>query len=360
MRVWATALALAGLAGAGCETEAAAAAATEAPAIGPAPMAPLVAVGATTAPAPEATPEDPALVGWLDGCAVDDAGFARPKLYTWTTATRIEELRADRVLLAHGRMPGEMSRFDAEITGDPHPVARHLRLARRGRRYAWITPWPTRMGWEGHDYGEHLVEITLRDGAWFARFAPDAEPRWQVLDEEGRPVPDEEVPRNIGRLAAVYHLASGENAYREVIVVDERHVERWAFATEGMRARVAQDAARLRALAARFEASPPETPADLAAWLREGWPARPGRDAPLVERYRACLALGSPHYLPDPDRLRAMAAAIEAIPSIDPLEHTVRRDWRTGTVVGTRIFCDETAACWEDWHRRGTLPLYVR
>ncbi|MCA9608428.1 MAG: hypothetical protein KC619_22630, partial [Myxococcales bacterium] len=306
------------------------------------------------------TPPDPLLTGWLDGCAVDDESFARLKLYTWTTAERIDELRSDRLLLAHGRMPGEMSRFDAEITGDPYPLAARLRTTRRGRRYAWVSPWPTRMGWEGHDYGEHLVEITLREDAWFARFAPGTPERWRVLDENGRVVPEAEVRQNIGRIAAVYHVASGDNAYREIIVVDERHVDRWAFATPALRDRLRQDAAQLRALAARFERARPTIPEDQAAWLRAGWSRRPADDADLVERYRSCLALGSPLYRPTPERLRGMAAAMEATPSVAPLEHTVRRDRTWGVVMSTRTMCDETTACWETWQRAGTLSIRTR
>lgn len=356
MREWAVAVALVGLS---CAGEPAAASVDDsAPAEAAPAMTPLEA---EPEPVPERdSPEDLALTRWLEGCAVDDGSFRRLKLYTWTTAERISELRSDRVLLAHGRMPGEMSRFDAEITDDRHPVAAHLRHARRGRRYAWIAPWATRMGWEDHDYGAHLVEITLREGAWFARFAPGADERWQVYDEEGQRVPEDEVPRNIGRIAAVYHVASGENAYREVIVVDERHVERWSFATPALRERLSRDAERLRALADRFEAPAPWIPEDFAGWLRAGWTESPAAGASWVERYRSCLALGSSRYVPTAAHLRAMAEAIEAVPAVEPLEHEVRRDRMWGTVLGTRIFCDETAACWEDWHRAGTLPLRAR
>ncbi len=337
----------------GCAGEARAPAAV---AVAPieAPMRPIPSEPLAAAPAAALDP----LVGWLAGCAVDDASFRRHKLYTWTTAARIAELRADRVLLAHGRMPGEMSRFDVEITEDAHPLAAHLRHRRRGRRYAWITPWATRMGWEGHDYGEHLVEITLAADAWVARFAPGTAERWRVIDEAGRVVPEEALAGQLGRIGAVYHVASGEHAYREVIVVDERRVERWALATPTTRARLAVDARNLRDLADRFEAAPPALPAALAPWLRAGWPRAEGTD--LAARYRSCLALGSAHYLPTAAHLRAIAERLEATPEEVPLEHVVETDRWFGVVVGTRIQCDPTAFCWEDWHRAGTLPVAVR
>ena len=309
-----------------------------------APLDPLAPI-----PAPALRPAERPLASWLAGCAVSDGAFARHKLYTWTTAEQIEALRRDHLLLTRGRRDGEMSRFDTEITDDDHPIARHLRRRdRAARRYAWVSPWPTRMGWPERDHGEQLIEVRLRESAWTARFDPsrDGEGRWRVVDAEGRAVPDDEIAPNLARIAAVLHVARGEHAFREIVLVDERQIASWSVATPSIRARLAEDARRLRALASAWESREPDVPAELAAWLREGWASAPD-DASLLDRYRRCLALGSALYAPTAAHVLAIAEALEATPLGEPIEHEVRVDRTFGVVLGSHRVCDPTAGCWD-------------
>lgn len=296
---------------------------------------------------PERARRVEALEGWLGGCAVREASFVAHKLYTWTRAAQIEELRgAPRgPLLSRDRGGGGVpSRFDLALADDPHPLARFLRRAdRRARRFAWPAPWATRQGWEGGDYGDRLIEVTLREGTWTARFDPRATPRWRVLDADGAEVDAREVERAPERVGAVYHVGDGPRAFREVVLVSEARIGRWAYATPALEERARADAARLRELAALWREEPREEVGDLEAWLRAGWAG--AEASSLEDRYRACLALGSEAYAPAPERLEAIAAALEAMPADAPIEREGMRAARRGGPAPSGTWCDPTMGC---------------
>jgi len=292
------------------------------------------------------------LSDWLAGCRVTPDAFVRHKLYTWTRPEQIEELRERRPrLLSRARGGGgEQSLFDLAIADDPHPVARQLRTrSQRARRFAWVTPWPTRMGWEGGDYGDRLIEVTLRQNAWTASFEPRSESRWRVVDSEGQPVPDRDVARHPERVAAVYHVGDGDRAFREVVLVNEAQIERWAYATDAILGRLRSDAEQLRALANHWEGAAPEDVDDFGGWLSQGWlaTAAPAPERSLLERYRSCLALGSDAYAATPEHLRAIAAAIGQVPGDEPLEGVGRAPTRRRPrpSPAQQVYCDPTMGC---------------
>lgn len=296
--------------------------------------------------APSTSPEDEArvlaLTRWLDGCAVRLADPARGKLYSWTTETQVEELRRrGRLLSREASEAGELSGFDARLQADEHPLARFLRSAgHRARRFAWSNPWATRMGWEHGAYGEHLLEIELAEDAWTAIYTPDRDVRWQVLDAEGQPVA-EPTRADFQRIAAVIHHGRGPDpqgrvrVYREAVIVNEQRVARWSVGTESIGLRLQRDAEELRRLATHWRAEPPELATDVAAltaWLEQGW-SHEETEAPVLDRYRRCLALGTTAVRPDPEAAEALAATLADTPMPEPLTQQPRPPRRT---YGTR------------------------
>ena len=320
----------------------------------------VVAPEAPRAPSPEESARIDALQEWLRSCAVTDAHFHQRKLYTWTRAEQIEELRRAPTLLTRSvGATGQPSGFDVSLEGDDSALAVWLRSPRRtARRFAWSVPWATRMGWEEGDYGDRLIAVTLRDGSWVARFAPDEEPRWRVVDADGLEVPLATAERSPERIAVVFHLGRGsdpegrERVYREIVIVNEAQVDRWSVGTEEITARLAHDAEQLRALAEIWRSFPADRPVDvdgLREWLRARWHTS-DPDLSLADAYARCLALGSTEVRPEPDALDAIAAAITDLPAEAPLEHEVltrRAPYGRASAAGaSRTICDPTGGCW--------------
>lgn len=286
------------------------------------------------APEPETVARVEELTRWLGGCAVSPGDAVRSKLYSWTTTEQVDALIDGRRLLSRERHTnGALSGFDRRIAEDDHALSRHLRApGRRARRFAWSNPWAARMGWEHGAYGEELLEITMREDAWYAVYEPDAGEPWRVLDEHGEEVPTARALRHASRIGAVLHVGRGpdpegrERIYREVVIVNERQVERWSVGAESIELRLSRDAERLRALAAHWRTSPTEVPPTVEAltdWLANGWTSDEGED-PVVDAYRDCLAIGSTAYRPDPDAIVSIADALDATPRRDPVSRRPR------------------------------------
>ncbi|MFK7989038.1 MAG: hypothetical protein AB8I08_23675 [Sandaracinaceae bacterium] len=299
------------------------------------------AVEPVAVPEPEPT-DDPeeraALREWLEGCQLPLDDFTRGKVYTWTRAEQIAALRAPRsTLLSRDRSEdGRASGFDVALQDDAHPVARFLRTQRTTRRFAWIAPWATRMGWEEGDYGDRLIAIQLREGAWIARFLPgqNGDARWEVRDADGQTIGAAAVARDPGRVGFVVHFGSGQGVggvtrqFREVVVVNEDRVQAWSVGTEEIAARLRRDAAFLERLAAYWERYPEPRPEDdvtLGAAARTRWRAT-GLGTSLPDLYLGCLALAGTEYVPTPLALREIVRTLEASPMETPLERapTVR------------------------------------
>lgn len=356
------ALALAGLCGLGCE---------EAPAA-PAPAPIEVSAEASTGDAERRAraEETAALTSWLREQSLAEARFFAPRvLYTWTREAQIAELRASPVLLTRSRgAGGARSGFDHALQGDPSPLARHLRSERwSARRFAWTNPWATRMGWPGADYGDRLVRVELRPGAWIARFDPDGPgPRWDVRDAAGEEVSDGAVRAEPWRVAAVYHQGRGpgsdgaERVWREYVLVSEPMIARWSVGDDATSRALARDRARLAVLADRLSALDAQAP-PFEAWSRtlaSRWRREAGGE--LVSLYESALALGSESYLPEPARLFAIARALD-IPAEAELAHAPqayaprthapgasrpRRPAVRRRPMPGQVYCDPTMGCY--------------
>ena len=275
---------------------------------------------------------------WLDRCQVRPDDYVRSKVYTWTRADQIEALRApaQRLLSRSRSVDGVAAAFDQHLEGEAHPLARFLRTRRITRRFAWVAPWATRMGWEGGDYGDRLIAVELREGAWMGRFFPDvedAEERWQVRDADGAIVTPERVRAHPERVGFVFHAASGEapdgtrRAYREVVIVNEDRVQEFSLGTPEIAELLARDAAHLERLAAVLEMESDARPRDvgqLTDAALERWSAQSAATT-LVERYLGCLALAGTEYVPEASTVRSIAAALRGLPQDEELR-------REGTV----------------------------
>lgn len=292
--------------------------------------APVATVGPIESDAARAR-ETAELLTWLRAQSVSEAEFWRPRvLYTWTRAEQVAELRAQPVLLTrtHGRN-GERSGFDHALDRDRSPLARHLRSpGHQARRFAWPRAWATRMGWPGADYGDRLIRIELRSNAWVARFDPDSAEgaRWDVRDAGGEVVTDARVRAEPWRVAAIYHEGRGPGAdgtartFREYVLVSEPAIARVSVGDDATSAMLAADRRELEVLADRLDALEVGSPRfdDWTRRLAPRWDGGDGND--LVALYESALSLGSEHYAPSPQHVRAIAEAL-AIPAETPLAY---------------------------------------
>lgn len=180
----------------------------------------LIGCGTTTveeAPpvAPGVTSDAPEPVGWRDELrrtAVHHGDVARRELFTWTRIEQVAALRRDRRLLTHYRgAEGQIAGFDLRLQHRPNdPVAALLRSDEmRYRRFAWVSPWPTRRGWGERDYGDQLIRVVLAAEAWIGVLDSRDGDGWRFLDLDGRRVPEAHVLASPHRLGAFSTSPSG-------------------------------------------------------------------------------------------------------------------------------------------------------
>ena len=258
---------------------------------------------------------------------------AQRVLYSWTTAEQIAELRADPILLTRTEREG-LGKGYAFIAIDALATrglaVENQLLARVSEafakvRYAWPKPWATRMGWPDEDYGDQLIEITLRPEAWIL-VVVDAV-GMAVIDLQNRPVTAADALAGVGRIGAIYFVrtettGSGSfsqcsGGYREFILGNEAMVERWAIGTEQMRAVIEGDAARFD----RFlEVTRDSAPVDVSAFKSAVACQWAGAATGEMGAYFRSLALASELYLPRPAELATVAETLRAsLFEVDPL-----------------------------------------
>ncbi len=193
----------------------------------------------------------------------DKASLPTRTLYTWTTPEQIEELKADPTLLTRSAdSNGEKGRaadfFHAQA--DVDPLAALLdRPEYAKKRFGWIAPWATLLGWSGEDYGDRLLAITLKPDAWIATVVGYDALQWSFSDVDGNLVAEEDVLGNPRRLAAVYFIDQRDTGYcggtvaragsvfREFFVCNEDMIERWSAFTPELEAELQRNATALGA-----------------------------------------------------------------------------------------------------------------
>jgi hypothetical protein len=257
---------------------------------------------------------------------------ARKVLYSWTTPEQVAELRRDRQLLIRSEQAG-MGRgfaFDVieKMAAGGSELAKRLSTDLFPRiRYAWPSPWATRMGWPGEDYGNQLVRIVLKDSAWTAVLMGGG---LSVIDSAGGPVPLDEALLTPERIGAIFFMKdefvgdgptgpsrtfgpiSNGVRYREFIVGNEAMIEEWSLGTEQILEQLSADIVALSSFLRHLRncgSSPSFLLQDRAASEWVG--SFTGADTETLFYLRS-LALPSEYYLPEVNPIAKIIDTLEA------------------------------------------------
>ncbi|MGZ3474127.1 MAG: hypothetical protein ACXWUG_07230, partial [Polyangiales bacterium] len=218
----------------------------------PAPVAIVVDASVDTSP--------PARAPTLQPHVVTDADFARRVLYTWTTQQQIADLRSsNRLLVATSYAGSGPSRFILDLEDLVRTPAPGLETARAlllhpslsRRRYAWPSPFATRMGLSGKSYGDALIRVVLKDDSLIVRFHPEEKEPFRVVDMKGQPATFDPL-----RVGAVFHVRSSKTAtapFREYVLCNESQIASYEVGTPAIRAELEEEKVLLRALASSVE-----------------------------------------------------------------------------------------------------------
>lgn len=272
----------------------------------------------TPAASPPVSDLDPVLVALAERAVYHDA-FARPLLYTWTTAEQATALRSDRRLLVAEADHGEPSPFIralrllAATDSFADLLLTHPGLVRR--RYAWPSPFATVLGLRERRYGDVLVRIELAPDALVVRFTPGAAVPFALSDMSGEPV--DLAAADPARIAAVYHVHDRDDLpFREYVVINESRIAAWSLSTPELAAAVDADVSLLRSLRTGPLGHLPTAAVEAPA--APAWTAPRERPTPL-DRWHAALAFDNHKYRPTPRNLEAMIAALRAHAAGAPL-----------------------------------------
>jgi hypothetical protein len=256
---------------------------------------------------------------------------ARRTLYTWTTRDQIDELARDRVLLTRTESPDRgASYYEQRLAmrqaeGDRLAVALHDPAFAKAR-FAWASPWPTILGWEGEQWGDELISVVLRPQAWIVVFRT-ARKSFEVIDLDDKPVPLATALANPGRIGAVYFVNDDPGSFvprgtygvmrrmacREYVLCNEKMIESWSARSPVERTALETSARAIDALADWVaEQKKPPAIARLDSAALAAWNAQPGADP--LETYEASLAMPNEFYQPNGWGLRALAKRLREAP----------------------------------------------
>ncbi len=257
---------------------------------------------------------------------------ARRTLYTWTTRAQIEELAKDRVLLTRTESAEHGASYFDQVLDErargKDALARLLRTAAFARaRFAWPAPWSTLLGFPGEDYGDELIQVTLKPDAWIAVLRT-SQPALTVIDLENRPVPAADALAHPARIAAVYFVHDTPKAgyaastagpmerlaYREYVLCNESMIESFAAHTPEIAQEITRSADAMAALGRHLRAHPAPTLLT-ATWnidAKETWALTAPPKAPQA-LYEAALSFPNDLYLPAGEPLLALAAKLRAL-----------------------------------------------
>ena len=262
---------------------------------------------AATAPRPAAT--DP-LVAALAADGVSPDRVARRTLYTWTTSDQVAELVHTNRLLVRDTSPRYGSSYVDYVVhalaAQGEPIAQLLDTTTYAKaRFAWVSPWPTRLGFPGETYGNELIRVTLRPEAIVLALST-ATGTFEAFALDGTRVDHIDPPR----IAALYFVSDAtrpaargvpapQTTYREYVLCNESMIESWEVGTADVRATLDHDANVVDEMARYLRGHPGVPP------LADTWRAS-GPASGIAPAYAAALALDSPSYR-DPAHLATLA-----------------------------------------------------
>ncbi len=300
-------------------------------------------------PATEATPtcssaveDDSNVRALLDSYAITNAPLLRERtLYSWTTAEQIAELRDDPTLLTRSAdSNGEKGRaadlIHEQATTDV--VAELLdRPEYANKRFAWVSPWATLLGWTGEDYGDRLLAMKLKPEAFIATLVGSSPLEWSFSTADGTPIGAEEVLANPHRLAAVYFIdprdsgycggtiANAGSVFREFLVCNESMLESWSAFTPELQAELEQNQSALQAFQVTLTASRcqpwVEGPCH-AAEVLQLWLSPRDELTTTLAYYFSALAFPNGLYEPTAATMGTLLDRLRAVPmNAEPLVH---------------------------------------
>jgi hypothetical protein len=282
---------------------------------------------------------EPKLLAQLKAHAKHHGTPGTRQIYTWTRKDQADAMRKHRWLLTRTMSPERgYAVFDDRLRQVPAlgVVAQLLRRdALKYRRFGWVTPWPTLMGWSSMDYGDQLVRVTLKDEAIIG-VLDSRERGWRFVSVDGAPVQEKVVLDHPERLGAVYHVwhgnreqppLGGAESFREYVLCNESMIARWEMATDALRQEMQGGATMIAELAAHLHRVRRPTPPHLLEWNHHVddaiWP-KPPSDSDVVSLYEANLALPSAPYMPYVDKLKLLAKTVRELKLAGaPLTHEV-------------------------------------
>ena len=205
--------------------------------------------------------------------------FFQNTFYTWTTEEQITELRKNKTLLTKSKSETKgYSLFDISLRDSPfknNSIAKLLleeQFAKK--RFAWTNSWATVMGWEGENYGNHLIKIILDDKAIIGKFDVfNMKEPFSFFDLKGNPLTIDYVLKNKDRIAAIYHVNQYEGKrfvhwrkrrgtygtptkgkknveakipFREFVIVNEKMIKSWSYGTSDIKNEISSEIALLK------------------------------------------------------------------------------------------------------------------
>ena len=288
---------------------------------------------------------DSVMISHIFPYAVSLEKFGKKEFYSWTTSSQIKGLRDGDDFLSRSESPTKgKALYDIILTDtafDKFSIATVLRREQYAKkRFAWIDGWATVMGWEGENYGNQLLKITLKDSAIIVAFLPYCEvpdsasgKHFEYEDVNGKKLSQQYVLQHQDQIAAVYFCAdkigsrtqtegsyrpkkmdSTEIRYREYIICNEEMIAHWEYGTGEIKSEMQKEENMLNELLAYARYNKISS-TFYYSFNSDCWYGDNGDLATIYGSYYYLVALPNDFYLFNPKRLQTISATLaKAIP----------------------------------------------